>query len=152
MPSRFFRRTEAAIERSFVKKCPYLTMKMGGPNDRGKPDRIVLIPGGKPLFIEFKRPGEKPTPLQEYVHAELRKLGYDVETHTDAHQALRSVASTVLCTCRKSSNPVDPASVPEACGAIPYLEPGSGVVDAAGAWKKLRSAGRVQASAKGKRR
>ena len=47
--------------------------------DDGYPDRLFWIPGGRPLLIEFKRPGEEPRPKQVYVHNMLRKLGYLVE-------------------------------------------------------------------------
>jgi VRR-NUC domain. len=79
---------ESAIERSFVKRCPFPSLKISGAG-RGIPDRLVLLPG-RPLFIEFKRPGGKPTPLQLHVHEKLRKLGYAVEVHDDADEALRS--------------------------------------------------------------
>lgn len=46
---------------------------------RGWPDRIVLLPGGVFLFVELKRPvGGKFEPLQERVHAKLRRLGFTV--------------------------------------------------------------------------
>lgn len=61
-------------------------LKILGEN--GYPDRIVWLPGGKPLFIEYKRPGEAPRPKQEEVHNNLRKLGYYVEVIEDAIEAL----------------------------------------------------------------
>jgi hypothetical protein len=33
---------------------------------------------GRMCFIEFKKPGEKPTPLQEYVHGQLRLAQFEV--------------------------------------------------------------------------
>lgn len=45
----------------------------------GVPDRMVLLPGGKVIFIELKAPGEKPRKIQEYRAKELRKLGFQVE-------------------------------------------------------------------------
>jgi len=41
---------------------------------KGWPDYGYLY-RGRICFIEFKRPGEKPTPLQAHVHEELRKAG-----------------------------------------------------------------------------
>ena len=46
---------------------------------RGFPDRVVLLPGGKAVFVETKSPGEKPRPIQKTVHARLRRLGFRVE-------------------------------------------------------------------------
>jgi hypothetical protein len=42
------------------------------------PDRIVLLPGGSMAFVEVKRPGEKPRPLQVARHGLLRGLGFKV--------------------------------------------------------------------------
>lgn len=42
---------------------------------KGWPDRLLLYKG-KVAFIEFKRPGEVPRPLQEYYINELRERGY----------------------------------------------------------------------------
>lgn len=44
----------------------------------GVPDRLLLSTGGCVLFIEFKAPGKKPTPLQAAWHAKLRALGFTV--------------------------------------------------------------------------
>lgn len=46
---------------------------------RGFPDRIVLLPGAVIAFVETKDTGRKPRPIQERVHAKLRKLGFRVE-------------------------------------------------------------------------
>jgi len=44
----------------------------------GVPDRAMLSHGGRVVFIEFKAPGRKPTPLQAAWHAKLRALGFEV--------------------------------------------------------------------------
>jgi hypothetical protein len=69
--------------------------KLVTPGDTGYPDRIFWLPGGKPLLIEFKRPGEEPEPKQEYIHAQLRKLGYQVEVHDNAIRAFQAVIEAV---------------------------------------------------------
>ena len=48
--------------------------KWVSPGNDGVPDRIVIMPGGKVIFVELKAPGGKLRPLQEAKHAELRKL------------------------------------------------------------------------------
>jgi hypothetical protein len=45
----------------------------------GWPDFIYLIPGGRPLFIEFKATGKRATRTQEWRIRILEELGYDVE-------------------------------------------------------------------------
>jgi hypothetical protein len=44
----------------------------------GDPDRIALLPNGRIIFIELKRPGEVPTPIQVFRHREIRELGFEV--------------------------------------------------------------------------
>ena len=45
-------------------------------SDNGYPDITgVIPPHGKALWIEVKRPGEKPTPLQKYRIKRLKKAG-----------------------------------------------------------------------------
>lgn len=45
----------------------------------GFPDRIVLLPAGRIVFVELKDEGKKPTPLQVRVHKRLKVLGFRVE-------------------------------------------------------------------------
>lgn len=52
--------------------------KFTSPGRRSVPDRIVLWPEGIADFIEFKAPGQKPTPLQAREHEKLRALGFPV--------------------------------------------------------------------------
>jgi hypothetical protein len=92
--SRYRKQREAGIENTANRKARELgvtSRKMNGMGFNSWPDRMYMIPGGKPLFIEFKRPGEEPTPLQEDNHKMLRELGYDIETHTDAEEAFASI-------------------------------------------------------------
>lgn len=45
----------------------------------GAPDRRVLLPGLGGLYVELKKPGEKPRPNQLREHALLRRYGERVE-------------------------------------------------------------------------
>ncbi|KIL09237.1 nuclease [Clostridium botulinum] len=45
----------------------------------GVPDRMVLLPGGKVIFVELKAPGKKARKLQEYRAKQLKDLGFRVE-------------------------------------------------------------------------
>ena len=51
--------------------------KMTSPSKRGFPDRIY-IRAGRHVFVEWKRPGEKPTRQQLLRHRELRAFGAEV--------------------------------------------------------------------------
>lgn len=42
----------------------------------GIPDRMILLPGGKIYFVELKRPGEHPRPLQKWWIKRLKSLGF----------------------------------------------------------------------------
>ena len=44
----------------------------------GMPDVLLLHPARPTVFVEVKRAGERPRPVQEYRHQELRQLGFDV--------------------------------------------------------------------------
>lgn len=46
----------------------------------GVPDRILLLKGGKLVFIELKKPkGSRVFPWQRRMHANLRRLGFRIE-------------------------------------------------------------------------
>lgn len=49
------------------------------PSVAGLPDRLVLLPGGRIIFVELKAPGKKVGAHQLVVHARLRRLGFRVE-------------------------------------------------------------------------
>lgn len=52
--------------------------KFTSPSNRAVPDRIILVPGGVVGFLELKRKGEKPTPLQWRELRKLREMGMNV--------------------------------------------------------------------------
>ena len=87
---------ESSVESKFVELCPYWSIKLGGAGERGKLDRMVLLPHGVACFIEFKRPGGKPSKLQARHLQKLRDLGFLAICHDNAKAAnawLRRVAS-----------------------------------------------------------
>ena len=72
---------EKDIEKQLVnetKSMRGLALKFTSPGFVGVPDRLVLLPGGKLAFVEVKREGEKPRPIQISRHKLLRKLGFKV--------------------------------------------------------------------------
>ena len=65
---------EAAVKR-YAESCGWLTRKWTSPNHAFVPDQIFIAPGGRVIFIEFKRTGAKPTAGQEREHSRLRQQG-----------------------------------------------------------------------------
>lgn len=64
---------EAYLERKLaeaVRKDGGLCWKFVSPQNAGVPDRIC-IKNGRTVFVEVKRPGEKPRPLQLVMHRRL---------------------------------------------------------------------------------
>lgn len=58
----------------------------------GWPDRVFLLPEGKPLLIEFKAPGGVLSPRQKHRIEALQRVGYDVQVHDDRERALAAIA------------------------------------------------------------
>ena len=71
---------EARLVRE-VKAMGGMCLKWVCPGNRGVPDRIALLPGGRVAFIEMKRPkGSRVDPLQEYWSRVLSRLGFKTYT------------------------------------------------------------------------
>jgi len=83
---------ESSIEKRAVaeiRKAGCLALKL--MHARGWPDRLILIPGGVVLFLEFKRPGGFLRPIQSWVHGRLERRGFDVVTVDTVDAAVREV-------------------------------------------------------------
>lgn len=52
-----------------------MCLKMISPTMAGIPDRLAILPHGHLAFIELKRPGQKPRPLQQHRINQLNQLG-----------------------------------------------------------------------------
>ncbi|MEK3887468.1 VRR-NUC domain-containing protein [Bacillus sp. FSL K6-3431] len=73
---------ESYLERKFAKAIKNIggqALKFTSPGMAGVPDRLVLLPGGKVIFAELKKPGEKLRPLQLKRKKDLEALGFLVE-------------------------------------------------------------------------
>lgn len=62
--------------RKFVKGEGGYAIKLQGLGCAGLPDRLILMPGGKIMFVEFKQPGKKPSALQDVWLARLSRIGF----------------------------------------------------------------------------
>lgn len=72
---------EQKIERRLKKEIELIggkALKFVSPGVSGVPDRIVLLPGGKVIFVELKASGKKLRPIQELRRKEFNKLGFDI--------------------------------------------------------------------------
>lgn len=61
-----------------VKNMGGLALKFVSPGMAGVPDRIVLFPGGRIVFVELKAPGKKMRPLQIKRKQQFEALGFKV--------------------------------------------------------------------------
>mgnify|MGYP005782808377 FL=1 len=61
-----------------VKALGGIAYKFVSPGNRGVPDRLVVLPGGRLLFAELKADGGRLSRLQAYQLESLRRLGAEV--------------------------------------------------------------------------
>lgn len=82
---------EKDIERKFkeiMERDPrFRVVKLVSPGNTGVPDRMVLGPNGFVAFVEFKQPGKKPTPKQDWWIKKLRDMGHAAFWSCDALSA-----------------------------------------------------------------
>lgn len=62
----------------YAEKRGWRAMKFVSPNYRSVPDRIFFKHPGRVFFIEFKKPGQKPTEKQKREIDRLKAEGFDV--------------------------------------------------------------------------
>lgn len=74
-------RREATVERSFcnrLRKAGCLVYKFVSPGNDGVPDRIVITPRGRVIFVELKTERGKLSDIQKYQIGRIRDHGQDV--------------------------------------------------------------------------
>ena len=69
---------ESRLRTQVKSKLGGRAIKFVSPGLRGVPDRIVLMPGGRIVFVETKKPKENLRKLQKYVCGMIAGLGFDV--------------------------------------------------------------------------
>lgn len=73
---------ESTLEKRFmseIKKRGGLAIKMPGNIMTGIPDRLVILPGGRIVFVELKTDRGRVSKIQAHVHKLLTELGCHVE-------------------------------------------------------------------------
>lgn len=91
---------ESSLEKRFVREIKKLggkAPKWVSPGYRGVPDRLVILPGGRTIFVEMKAPGKPLSPLQAKWAVDLRKMGHQV-FKIDSHEDIdRFIAEVTAC-------------------------------------------------------
>lgn len=72
-----------------------LVYKFTSPARAAVPDRLFVCPDGRIFFIEFKRPGQKPTVPQEREHQRLRNHNVKVFVVDDVITGVMTVNSMI---------------------------------------------------------
>ena len=96
-PIPYSRRSEKALERYFcaqMRRLGYPCIKQFNPYEAGWPDRLIVLPRGRVIWVEFKSTGQKPTELQLQRHTDLRALYhvvYTVATREEADTIIRHI-------------------------------------------------------------
>jgi hypothetical protein len=83
--------------RGLAKQHGCILLKLSPFGMAGIPDRILLAPGGRLMFIEFKAPGRYLKPLQRWWREELTRMGFRVEicrATVEFHALLDSLLKT----------------------------------------------------------
>lgn len=74
---------ESEIEAQLVRRIKAaggLCYKWVSPGNTGVPDRIVILPGGRTIYVELKTETGRLSEIQKHTHALLQTRGADVRT------------------------------------------------------------------------
>jgi len=71
-----------------------LFLKFTSPGRKGVPDRILLAPGGRVVFVELKAPTGRTSPRQGRVIQDMRDMGHDVRVIWSAVKGMELVDET----------------------------------------------------------
>ena len=92
---------EAGLERKIcehIRRLGGRAFKFVSPGCPGVPDRLCVLPGGRVIFIEVKRPGRKDglSVQQKKIMGWLRHMGCVAWTINDFEQFLRRLDEEVI--------------------------------------------------------
>lgn len=80
-----------------IRKLGGLCLKFESPGYTGVPDRIILLPGGRVIFVETKQHGKRERPRQVLVQNVLRDLGFTVYSTIDSTEKV----DRIIDDCRR---------------------------------------------------
>lgn len=81
--------------RKRIKKMGGLALKFISPGMAGVPDRIIMLPFGKVVFVELKAPGKKMRPLQIKRKKQIEALGFKIYV-VDSYQDIEHFVKEVM--------------------------------------------------------
>jgi len=91
--------SESTLERrlvSEVKRIGGEAPKWVSPGNRGVPDRIVILPDGRTIYVEMKAPGKPLDPLQAKWARKLLGMGHR-HYKIDSNESIDSFIAEVSC-------------------------------------------------------
>lgn len=98
-------RLEKEIEAKVVKWWEAkgrLQVKMNLLGQKGFPDRLFFLHFGLVVLVEFKRPGEKPYPIQQYRMKKLMEFGHLVIVTDNVEDASTRLEQAFLASAKLS--------------------------------------------------
>ncbi|MHB1651652.1 MAG: VRR-NUC domain-containing protein [Desulfitobacteriaceae bacterium] len=91
--------SESKLERRLVREVERIggrAPKWVSTGNRGVPDRLVILSGGRTIYVEMKAPGKPLEPLQVRWAKILRNLGhrvYKIDSNEDIDRFITEVSS-----------------------------------------------------------
>ena len=90
--------SEKAIEKYLcerMKAVGYPCLKYSNANMAGYPDRVIVLPTQKVVWVELKSKGKKPSKIQQVRFDELRRLGHQVWI-ADSRQKVDEIVNNIM--------------------------------------------------------
>lgn len=91
--------SEKIVERKLVELTKLnggMCVKLLSFHINGLPDRMLLFPKAKLVFVELKSTGEKPRKIQLFIHDKLRKMGFRVEIIDTIEQVIDLIEDIIV--------------------------------------------------------
>lgn len=90
---------ESHIERRaaarVLEELGVFSVKLSRTQEAGYPDRLFILPGGRAVWCEVKKPGGKRTARQVLIHERLRHFGHEVHTLDTADEIVEVVRAAL---------------------------------------------------------